>query len=304
MSNTRRFWERLAVDFCSRDLLLEDPLFEAPAYSSFQFDLDEDIDHDAYNRWFAWCRTCRRPFVRITPNKKFCSLECARPTSRNNKRTEVRAAHEIKFVGIDGEGISVKDSNGKIIHHYYVLIVANGIGVEPLVLHKNGERLTTEEIFEWLYNVVFAAHPDACFVTYSMGYDLSQWIKDLPESRARMLFTKQGIASRKRRNSANPTPFPVYWRPDRGSPREWELDTLGTKRLKFRVRERGWRNFSGQDGDRETETKAPPWMYINDVFSFFQCSFIKAIDPAPRLKAGTPSIVTAEEFATILYRPD
>ena len=207
MSNTRRFWERLAVDFCSRDLLLEDPLFEAPAYSSFQSDLDEDIDHDAYNRWLAWCRTCRRPFVRITPNKKFCSLECARPTSRNNKRTEVRAAHEIKFVGIDGEGVSVKDSNGKIIHHYYVLIVANGIGVEPLVLHKNGERLTTEEIFEWLYNVVFAAHPDVCFVIYSMGYDLSQWIKDLPESRARMLFTKQGIASRKRRNSANPTPL-------------------------------------------------------------------------------------------------
>jgi hypothetical protein len=205
----------------------------------------------------------------------------------------------MKFVGIDGEGISVKDGNAKIIYHYYVLMVANGIGTEPLVLHKDGERLTTKEIFEWLYNVVFAAHPDACFVTYAMGYDLSQWMRDLPESRARLLFTKKGIASRKRRYSSNPTPFRVYWRPDRGLSREWELDALGIKRLKLRLREREWRNYDAPRVNGDPENKAPQWMYINDVFSFFQCSFIKAIDPAPRLKAGTQSIVTAKEFETI-----
>jgi hypothetical protein len=253
---------------------------------------------------------------------------------RNGARTKERDAHDIPFVGIDGEGVSIKNDKGEVTGHDYVLMVAKGETGDPVILHRDGARLTLEQIFDWLYCKVFPAFPDACFVTFSMGYDFSQWLRDMPESRARYLLTREGIAKRKRKKTENPTPFPVYWRhPQSPKTHEWQCDALGSKRFKLRLTERPWREeaqspYSGTRTARTprhypvglvcdecgksrgprckasdtpkycdecSEKLFPPWLYVCDAFSFFQCSFLKAIDPTERLTA----ICTKEEFSLI-----
>jgi hypothetical protein len=253
-----------------------------------------------------WLRQCAEPkcgktFSADSFNQRYCSRDC----TTNGARTQRRAEHDVTFIGIDGEGISLKNENGEIIAHRYVMMAACGIETEPLALHKSGEPLTTEEILDWLYFTVRPAFPDACFVAYGMGYDLAQWIKDLPRGRAEYLFVKKKITQRKRRNTRNPIPFPVYWRPDRHSLRAWEIDTLGDKRIKLRLVERPWRgvDVSGEEippraspepasEKKVSKPKGQPWMYICDAFSFFQSSFLKAIDPKERL--------TEEEYRRFL----
>jgi hypothetical protein len=255
---------------------------------------DPTEDPSCDEPWLRQCANpeCRKPFSADRLDQQYCSRDCV----NNAVRAKRRAEHDVTFIGIDGEGVSLKNEKGEIIAHRYVMMAACGIGTKPLVLHKNGEPLTTEEILDWLYFTVRPAFPDACFVSYGMGYDLAQWIKDLPRSRAEYLFVKKKIAQRKRRNTRNPTPFPVYWRPDRHSLREWEIDTLGDKRIKLRLVERPWRgvDVSGEEipprvsrkpasEEKVSKPKGPPWMYICDAFSFFQSSFLKAIDPKERL---------------------
>src|SRR6516162_9453249 len=247
--------------------------------------------------WWLFCKApdCEWPFIAYKRNQKYCSRKC----SANAARDERRAQHEIEFIGIDGEGVNVLNDAGEIVEHNYVLLCANGINTEPLFLHRDDSRLTTLEILEWFYYTVFPRYPDACFVTFAMGYDLSQWLKNLPKSRARSLFVKAEIQNRTRTSSGgNPTPFPVRWRDPERPTREWEFDTLGTKRLKLRLRETPYRDYSGPEIDN-VKNKSPSWMYICDVFSYFQQSFVKAIDPEPRIKAGTASIVTPEEYEII-----
>jgi hypothetical protein len=124
-----------------------------------------------------------------------------------------------------------------------------------------------------------------------MGYDLSQWAQGLPPDRAELLFTKKGIAKRKRKNSgSNPQPFPVDWRDPARPDGEYELDTLGSKRLRLRWCERPWRDFWGPRPKSDAQ-----WMYICDAFGYFQCSFLKAINPAK----STHAVVTTEEFDKI-----
>ena len=133
--------------------------------------------------WWLFCKApdCEWPFIAYKRNQKYCSRKC----SANAARDERRAQHEIEFIGIDGEGVNVLNDAGEIVEHNYVLLCANGINTEPLFLHRDDSRLTTLEILEWLYYTVFPRYPDACFVTFAMGYDLSQWLKSLPKSRAR-----------------------------------------------------------------------------------------------------------------------
>jgi hypothetical protein len=263
-----------------------------------EFDFNEIIDFSELHwPWWLFCKApnCGKPFIAGKRNQKYCSRKC----TTNATRDERRAQHEMQFIGIDGEGVNVLNDAGEIVEHDYVLLCANGIDTEPLFLHRNGARLTTLEILKWLYCIVFARHPDACFVTFAMGYDLSQWLKNLPKSRARGLFVKDEIQKRQRTKSGgNTTPFPVRWRDPERPSREWELDTLGTKRFKLRLCETPYRDYSGRELENATN-KRPSWMYICDVFSYFQQSFVKAIDPEPRIKAGTASIVTPEEYEII-----
>jgi predicted nucleic acid-binding Zn ribbon protein len=145
MSNTHVFWKQISSAFFSLTNTEPDlsPFFDPEIITEYDPDNPAQFDEEIYSRWFAWCSVCGFPFVRITANKEFCSRECARPASRNTKRTEIRAAHDLTFIGIDGEGVSTYSDDGKITRHDYVLMIAAGDGIEPMILHKNGKRLTT-----------------------------------------------------------------------------------------------------------------------------------------------------------------
>lgn len=182
-----------------------------------------------------------------------------RKVQKNAVRSATRQKNEKIFIGIDGEGVTRED--GK---HEYVLL-----SVGDKSYHENDNPLTTEGIFQFLWDC-FLDEPDAVYAGFYLSYDFTMWLKDLPEDRARMLFSKKGIAQRQRKKGKNLRPFPVYWN-------EWQFDLLGMKRFRLR---------KGTEG---------PWMYINDAGSFFQTSFLQAIDPS---KWQTP-ICTPEEYEIV-----
>lgn len=127
------------------------------------------------------------------------------------------------------------------------------------------------EIFTFLYDQ-FLANPRAVFVGYYLGYDFAQWVRTMPESRGRMLYDNKEIAKRRRTQSGgNRVPFPVYID-------EWECDVLPGRRFRLRPSDVG-----------------AAWMYICDVGSFFQRSFISAINPAD----WPEPIVTDDDYAII-----
>jgi hypothetical protein len=125
-------------------------------------------------------------------------------------------------------------------------------------------------------------------VGFSLGYDFAMLFRSLPEERAaRMVLPeyqkiRHDYARKRAAEAAQKTgkdvkaamrsaryPYPVDYR-DRETSVEWHIDTLGVKRFKFRPADRRkWRSRS-QSG----------WVYICDVFGFFQSSFATAINPA------------------------
>lgn len=159
-------------------------------------------------------------------------------------RTARRAADRerpTRFIGCDGEGWT--DHRG--VHRYAQL----SVGERTLFGH---EHLDFLQIVEFLWDC-FLDDPKAAYVGFYLGYDFSQWFRTLPEDRARVLFDS---GSRRRvLSGGNTVPFPVRYK-------GWEFDTLGDKR--FKLREEG---------------TAQPWMYVCDTGPFFQCSFLKVIDP-------------------------
>ena len=211
------------------------------------------------------CIGCGKKFITTDVRQRRCVYKCGYDThiTRNRARRKSIAAHE--FIGVDGEGITKENGD-----HEYVLL-----SVGDRSLHKNGERITFEQIFPFLYDC-YRENPDAVYVGFALGYDFTMWFKDLPENRAWMMLNSIGIARRQRKNS-NPIPFGVYvWIGDD----EWEFDLHAGKRFRLRPR---WPENS-------------PFMYINDAFSFYQCSFLKAIDPS---EWGEHPIVTSEEYKVI-----
>lgn len=177
----------------------------------------------------------------------------------------------MRFVGVDGEGVTRADGT-----HEYVLL---SVG-EKSLFHGDGKEdgvggvggggdgegalpLRHEEIFEFLW-ACHEADPGATFVGYFLGYDFTKWVESFPEDRAKYLFTPKGIAMRQRTSSGgNPTPFPV-------NVGRWQVDFLGTRRMKLRPR------------PRTRAEQAAPWMTVCDAGAFFQCSLLKAIDPEAR----------------------
>lgn len=169
--------------------------------------------------------------------------ERERRTAQNDRRKQERAARNLEFSGVDGEG------SGRGRNHRYVLL---GVGTEYIV---NSDGLSFEEIANFLWRC-YLRSPGHVFAGFYLGYDFTQWLKGLPENRAWYLFTDAGIAKRRRRTGHGAVaPFPVRYA-------GWELDILGMKRLKLRPE--GY----------------PSWLYINDAGPFFQSSFLTAIDPA------------------------
>lgn len=169
-----------------------------------------------------------------------CSKDCGRTTrQRNAARATARANYVPRFVGVDGEGVTLADGS-----HPYVLL-----SVGERSLHRDGADLSCDEIFSFLWEC-FLDDPDAVYVGYYLGYDFTHWLRTLPQDRAAMVFTPE---RRKRtRSGSNPSPFPVYYN-------EWEFDVLGMKRFKLR-----------REGAKQ-------WLYINDVGGFYQQPFALAM---------------------------
>lgn len=262
-------------------------------------------------------KTCECGVIFTTPNynRKRCKSSCRKrnPDTRNNVRAHARAEHEVEFIAVDGEGVNVKrevityndDGEEEITFvdaHEYVLI-----SVGDQSLHNNGEPLDHEDIFAFLWEQ-YLEHPNAAFVGFFLGYDFTQWFRSLHYKSAYSLLTKDGIAARQpTKNSEMRFPFPVrdggrYFTDDGDEytrPRKWEFDVLGMKRFKLRpyVRpeEVPTRIVNHKDGTQSVVKVTRPWMYVCDVGPFFQCSFLKAIDP----RTWDEPIVTAEEFDII-----
>ena len=212
------------------------------------------------------CIGCGKAFVTTDVRQRRCNYKCG--YDHHDARARRRRRHELQFIGVDGEGVTRPNGD-----HDYVLL-----SVGDHSLHKNGETITCEDIFPFLYEC-FLENPDAVYVGFALGYDFTQWFKHLPEDRARMMITDKGIAKRKRtRSGDNRVPFGVYyWIGDQ----EWEFDLHAGKRFRLRPR---WPEKS-------------PWMYVCDAFSFYQSSFLVAIDPAKWPKGQ--EVCTPEEYETI-----
>lgn len=215
------------------------------------------------------CIGCSCIIENARKNRLRCQPDCGR--SKGRKRASGKhvarklEAQTRDFIGVDGEGVT--DSDGT---HRYVLLT---VGKESL--HRNGDALTTDEIFRFLYDQ-FTLNKDAAFVGFYLGYDFAQWLRDIPAERAAMLLTAKGIAKRKRRIPHLP-PFPVDWN-------GWQFDMLGMRRLRL----------------RPSNPENSPWLTVCDVGSFFQTSFLKAIDP----RKATAPIVTQEEYDLIARGKD
>lgn len=182
-----------------------------------------------------------------------------RAEQMHSARAETRAKHDVRFVGVDGEGVTNPDDS-----HDYVLL---SVGSESL--HNNGAPIHLDQILEFLWEQ-YLADPDAVFVGFYLGYDFTMWLRELPYDRAWMLFDPEGIKKRARKGGNNPIPFPVYYG-------DWEMDLHAGKR--FKLRRKGY----------------PSWLYICDAGPFFQSSFMRAIDPA----SWPDPIVNNREYAAL-----
>lgn len=207
----------------------------------------------------AVCEHCHKPFITGSNQAvRYCGMKHQRAANRNTNRSRVRKHHELEFIGVDGEGVG----NGSA--HRYVLL---GCGERQ---YENRDGIQWSEALEFLWEC-YTLSPFASYVGFYLGYDFAQIFKSLPEERAQRLFTTAGIASRQRTSSGgNPTPFPIQVD-------DWEIDSLGQKRIKFRPQ--------GESS----------WMYVCDAGPFFQSSLLKAIDPE-----GNPNpVISQAEFDAI-----
>lgn len=172
------------------------------------------------------------------------------------------------FIGIDGEGITVKGE------HRYVLL---GIGDQYIT---DSLGITWDQAFEFMYDN-YTKYRAMC--GFFLGYDFNQLFKTLPEDRARMLLTNEGRAKRQSRGK-NPMPFPVRYK-------NWEFDMLGMKRLKLRPK----CDCVYLPGEPLCKCPKKPWLFVCDTGPFFQQSLLAVLNP----KNWKDPIVTPEEYAII-----
>jgi DNA polymerase type B, organellar and viral len=193
------------------------------------------------------------------------------------RETRKAAAGIPPFIGVDGEGI------GKGENHRYVLL---GVGDQQ---YENPRGIHWEEAFHFLYGQ-FKRQPSAAFVGFYLSYDLNEILKTLPFEAARMLLTREGKALRKKKNRQQSRTS--YW-PVRLP--GWELDMLGFKRLSIRPRPEG---CNCAEGKVKCTHKQYPWMHVCDVGSFFQMSFLNALDKWKDDKELGP-VCSREEYRDI-----
>ena len=209
--------------------------------------------------------------TRIASPETIDWVDRVRPPDYDSHKARTEENANAQFIGIDGE--ATRNGND------YCLL---SCGTESLY-HPDGSILGLEEIFSFLYDQ-YKKHPKAIFVGFFLAYDFTKWLQHLPEERARMLFTPEGIARRQRKKYPG-MPFAVRYQ-------RWEFDILGMKRFKLRPHN-PYRKRRKDDSDSRSG-----WMYICDAGPFFQASFLKVIERDPK-KWPDGFICTEAEYEQI-----
>lgn len=203
-------------------------------------------------------------------------IDVNRNGARTRKRKLIRDSGSYplpEFIAVDGEGVPDETCTGQ----KYVLL---GVGDRQT---ENPSGLSFQEVCSFLYGD-FLRNPKAVYVGFYLGYDFAHWLKGIPESRARSLFTSEGISARQRRSSSgNTVPFPVRYA-------GWEFDLLPGNR-RFRLRPA----CCGKPWD--CNHKGAGWLYICDAGPFFQTSLLNAINPS---RWKDDPIVSEDEWNTLL----
>lgn len=151
------------------------------------------------------------------------------------------------FIGIDGEGGGTDDQG----RQNYILLRAG-----KRMLHRNGAHLTTVDCFEFLLSLP----KDAILVGFSIGYDATQWMRGIMgDAMERILNPKQGRHG----------PLPVYWR---------DYAVVWPPGQYFSVA-RLYPDRNLPSGSHRRRKVIPgSTRTINEVFGFFQNSFINTIE--------------------------
>jgi len=226
------------------------------------------------------CIRCLSSYRTEGANFSYCP-NCR--TGRNGKRST-------KFRALDGEGETIEG-----IHRYVLLTLGNE---EPI---ENRDGLEFDEILTYLYSHY---EENTTYIGFSLGYDFTFWLSTLPRERAWRLLTIPGKESRHLEKFGGHSPVCYLG---------WQFDMIGMKQFKFRrqaceclfekgvhQRKRNRRGLTICCDDEfapHCEHKQFPWMYINDVFPFWQSAFLKVIDPNP--KNWKEPLLTAEEYTII-----
>lgn len=227
-----------------------------------------------------YTHVCEKEFTPADPRQKFC---CAAHSANNSRRISRRENAEVPavFTGIDGEGVDKWDG------HRYVLL---GYGTEQI---DDPAGLKIDDIFEFVYDQ-FLQNPKTATVGFFLGYDFNRILSQLPEDRARMLWTTAGMTARRATGGKRFKRFPVRWK-------QWDMDALPGRKLSLRKRNC---TCDLQSSDKKVHQICAkdhkhllgPWLHICDAGPFFQTSFLNVINPA---KWQDP-IVSQAEYEMIL----
>jgi hypothetical protein len=204
----------------------------------------------------------------VTTQKRSLSSATTKGHSGRSHHSR-KSSSPMDFVGVDGEGVTLE--NGE---HRYVLL---GVG-DKQISDPNG--IDWQTAFDFLYS---RYKRGTAFVGFFLGYDFTQIFKTLPEDKAWMLLTTEGRLLRKHRVPGK-APHPVQCD-------GWQFDILAMKRLRIRPKNCECENAT-------CHCKQRPWMYVCDVGSFFQTSFVNVINPANWTADTCP--VSEAEYADIV----
>lgn len=185
------------------------------------------------------------------------------------------------FVGCDGEGFT-----NAVGYHCYNML---RIGDELLKPKAGHSRLQTVDMLEFIVN----QPPDNIYVGYFFEYDVTKILEDIGFGKMSRLVHRE---ERKRKDGKG------WWPLDFA---DYQLDYFPKKEFKVR-------KWTGEHKIMEDGYEAKvytPWVTIHDVGTFFQCSFVKALEqwgittPEERQRIAETKILrgsfTEDEFDTI-----
>lgn len=146
------------------------------------------------------------------------------------------------FSGCDGEGTTLESG-----YHAYFMFK---MGFESLRARGENVRLSSLECLQFITD----QDPKKIHVGYFFDYDVTKLLEDLPWQKLDRLI------NRYKRTGANGMLFPLDYH-------QFQMDYMPRKYFKVRR----------MLAQRDDETEWSPWVEISDVGSFFQMSFLRAI---------------------------